>query len=500
MTDAAPPTSARRDATPYPLEGTPPEREAWILAASAFARAQLDGMEAAPAVGTLGAEANRRAAAISRPLGEAPLAGGLPAALDLLAQALPLSLNAPGPGYLAYIPGGGLPLAGVADLIAGACNRYTGMSTAAPGFARLEDDVLRWLAREFGYGERSRGILTSGGSIANLAAICTARHHAFGEDGDLRPAIAYTSSQAHHSVAKALRLAGIPSANLRTVDVDAGLRLRLDALAATIRSDRAAGLRPFLVVGAAGTTNTGAVDPLHSIADLCAEEEIWFHVDGAYGGAFVLSPSARQRLEGIHRADSITFDPHKGLFLPYGTGCLLVKEGHHLARAHGGDAHYLQDFTLLERDEEPPSPCDYGPELSRSFRGLRLWLPLMVHGVAAFREALDEKIELARIFDAGLRRRIADGAALEIPTPTALSIVTFRLRRREGEPLEAWNARNAALIAGINARERVYLSSTMLPVDDGLAHTSRVCVLSFRTHRSRIEAALADLDAALREL
>jgi len=471
-----------------------------MLAASAFAQAQIDRLDEAPAVGTLGAEANRRAAAISRPLREAPLAGGLPAALELLAQALPLSLNAPGPGYLAYIPGGGLPLAGVADLIAGACNRYTGMSAAAPGFARLEADVLRWLASSFGYGERSRGILTSGGSIANLAAVCTARHDAFGEDGDLRRAIAYTSSQAHHSVHKALRLAGIPSANLRTVDVDAGLCLRIAPLAAAIRADRAAGLRPFLVVGAAGTTNTGAIDPLPEIADLCAEEKVWFHVDGAYGGSFVLSRTARQRLDGIERADSIAFDPHKGLFLPYGTGCLLVKDGHHLAQAHSGDAHYLQDFTLLGRDDEPPNPCDYGPELSRSFRGLRLWLPLMVHGAAAFREALDEKIELARIFEAGVRRRIADGAPLEIPTPTALSIVTFRLRRREDEPLDAWNTRNAALIAGINARERVYLSSTMLPVEDGLAHTSRVCVLSFRTHRPRIDAALADLDATLAEL
>ncbi|MCA9659790.1 MAG: decarboxylase, partial [Myxococcales bacterium] len=221
---------------------------------------------------------------------------------------------------------------------------------------------------------------------------------------------------------------------------------------------------------------------------------------GAYGGAFVLSPRARGRLAGIERADSVTFDPHKGMFLPYGTGCLLVADGRHLARAHHGDAAYLQDFGRLDRDGEPPSPSDFGPELSRSFRGLRLWLPLVVHGAAAFRDALDEKIELAEAFEAGLRARIAAGAPLEIPTPTALSIVTFRLRRRPDEPVDAWNARNAALLNGVNQRARVFLSSTALPHPAGEATTLRICVLNFRTHRSRIDACLEDLDAALRDL
>ncbi len=501
MTDAPPmPPSAPSRHLPSPLEGTAAERAAWIDAAATFAREQIDGLEEAPAVGILGALANRRAAELSPPIGDKPLEGGLPAALELLARAVPLSLNPAGPGYLAYIPGGGLPLAAVADLIADACNRFTGMSTAAPGFARLEADVLSFLARAFGYGPEARGILTSGGSIANLAAICSARIDAFGEECDLRRAVAYTSSQAHHSISKALRLAGIGRDNLRTVEVDAEFRLDINALDSAITADRRAGLRPFLIVAAAGTTNTGAIDPLPQIADLCAREQLWFHVDGAYGGAFVLSPRARKRLAGIERADSITFDPHKGLFLPYGTGCLLVADGQKLAQAHQGDAHYLQDFALLEREHEPPSHCNYSPELSRSFRGLRLWLPLVVHGVAAFRDALDEKFELAAAFESGLRRRQSDGLAIEIPTPTSLSIVTFRLVRRQGETIEAWNARNIELLAGINARARVYLSSTMLPVDDGLAHTLRVCVLSFRTHQDRIDAALADLDATLADI
>ncbi|MCB9701302.1 MAG: aminotransferase class V-fold PLP-dependent enzyme [Myxococcales bacterium] len=485
------------DRSPAPLEGTPREREAWLAAAAAFVREQLDSLEDAPAQGLVGAEANRRARELSPPIAEAPLEGGLEGALAILRQAIPLSLNAAGPGYLAYIPGGGLPLAAIAELIAGATNRYTGTAAPAPALCRLEADVLAWLAREFGYGPDARGLLTSGGSIANLTAIVTARVHAFGDDGDYRRAIAYTSSQAHHSVAKALRLAGIPAANLRLVEVDEALELRPAALRAAIAADRQAGARPFLVIAAAGTTNTGAVDPLPELAAICRAEGLWLHVDGAYGGAFALSPRARARLAGIDRADSITFDPHKGMFLPYGTGCLLVADGQRLARAHAGGGDYLQDLASLEDEGEAPSPSAYGPELSRSFRGLRLWLPLIVHGAAAFRDALDEKIELAAAIEAGLRARIAAGAPLEIPTPTRLSVVAFRLRRRPGEAADAWDRRNLALLAGINRRQSVHLSSTRLPIPGGSITTLRACVLSFRTHRPRIDRLLADLDAAL---
>ncbi|MEZ4452119.1 MAG: aminotransferase class V-fold PLP-dependent enzyme [Nannocystaceae bacterium] len=483
-----------------PLEGDHAARSAWLRAASDFVLEHLAGLEHAPATGIVGAEGNRRAAALSRPIGEAPLPGGMDGALEILREAVELSLNAAGPGYLAYIPGGGLPLAGVAELIAGSCNRFTGMSAAAPGFCRLEADVLAWLAEAFGYGARARGIFTSGGSTANLTAIVCARLHVLGDDGDFSRAVAYTSSQSHHSVQKALRIAGVPARNLRDVDVDDDLELRPDALEAAIAADRAAGLRPFLVIAAAGTTNTGAVDPMGPIAEITGRHGLWFHVDGAYGGAFVLSPRGRPRLRGIERADSITFDPHKGLFLPYGTGCLLVADGARLARAHHGDGEYLQDFEAPGRDGEPPSPCDYGPELSRSFRGLRLWLPLMVHGAGAFRRALDEKLELAEAVERALRGRIDAGVPLEIAAPTRLSAVAFRLRRRPGEALESQNRRNAALLRAINDRQGVHLSSTLLPGPLGMTHTLRICVLSFRTHRDRIDRCLADVDAALADL
>ncbi len=342
-------------------------------------------------------------------------------------------------------------------------------------------------------GAEARGLFTSGGSMANFSAIVTARHERFGDAGDYRHAVAYTSTQAHHSIARSVRLAGIPAANVRAVPTDTRFRLDASALAAVIAQDRAAGRTPFLVVAAAGTTNTGAVDPFPAVADLCAAENLWLHVDGAYGGAFVLCPEGRAALAGIERSDSVAFDPHKGMFLPYGTGCLLVRDGRKLRRAHHEGAEYLQDFDVLDRSGEPPSPTEYGPELSRPFRGLRVWMALLLHGAQAFREALSEKRALAVRCAEGL------GAIPEVEVVDApqLSVVAFRLRRRDGEALADWNARNARYLAAINARQRVCLSSTQLPVTDGSAFTLRVCVLSFRTHADRIEAAIADAAASV---
>lgn len=485
--------------SPDAAPGLEPDRarqEAWLDSFSRFALDHLEGLERAPAVGAVGAEGLAVAREVSVPLREEPLEGGVARVLSLLDRAVGASLGTAGPGYLAYVPGGGLYAAALADFVACCVNRYTGLAAAAPALCRLEADVLAWLARAFGYGQGAAGLLTSGGSMANFGAIVTARHHAFGDTDDLRGARAYASGQVHHSVAKSLRMAGVPTSGLATVAVDSRLRLDVADLERQVRADRAAGRRPFLVIASAGTTNTGAVDPLPALADLCARESLWLHADGAYGGAFVLCDEGRRRLAGIERADSVTFDPHKGLFLPYGTGCLLVREGALLRRAHHGGADYLQDFDAFERGGEPPSACEYGPELSRDYRGLRVWLPLVLHGARAFREALAEKLELARLFHRGLTRLAAGGLPLEAVDEPQSSTVGFRLTRRPGEPLAAWNARNAAFLAAINDRKRVYLSSTALPVEDGAAFTLRACILSFRTHRDRIEAALEDVAAA----
>lgn len=480
------------------LEPDAGTRRAWMDAVSQHVLELLRTIPLRAAAGRVGAAGQKLAEQHRAEIGESPLDGGIARALELLGASMDASLESAGPGYFAYVPGGGLYAAGLANLIADVGNRFTGYAMAAPGWVRLEQDVLDWLIEEFGFGvsggdANARGLLTTGSSMANFTALVTARHHYFGDSGDYSRAIVYTSTQAHHSIAKAVRMVGVPVANLRAVNVDELFRMDIDDLRGQLEADRHRGLRPFCVVATAGTTNTGAVDPLPELAELCRREDLWLHVDGAYGGSFVLAPSGRPRLRGIEAADSICFDPHKGMFLPYGTGCLLVRDGSRLAAAHAGDAGYLRDFDA----NETPSPAHLGPELSRPFRGLRLWLPLMLHGAKAFREAIEEKLALAQLCAEGLDRRIAAGAPIEIVARPQLSTIAFRLRRAPEEDLERWNARNISLLERINARNRAYLSSTDLPVVDGVAVSLRVCVMSFRTHRDRIDSLLEDLDYAL---
>lgn len=489
------PASLGTTMTEHPLEPSAAQLYAWVDAFARFAIEHLSGLEQMPA-GGLGPELSRDRAAQTRvEIGEEPLPGGVPALIERLARAYEGSVLTPGPGYLAYVPGGGLPTSAIADLVSDLLNRYTGLAFAAPALVRFEADVLQWLAAAFGYDARARGILTSGGSIANLSAVVTARLERLGEHSDLRRAVVYSSSQAHHSVAKAVRMAGLPGTSLREVAVDERMRMRPDALAQAIAIDRAQELQPFLLVSSGGTTNTGAIDPLPALAELCAREGLWHHVDAAYGGGFVLCDEGRRRLAGIELADSITFDPHKGMFLPYGTGCLLMRDGAALRRAHSSEAEYLKDFT--DDLEAPPSPAEHGPELSRPFRGLRLWLPLMLHGAAPFRHALAEKLALAERFHQGLAALVAAGAPIELVDAPQLSVVPFRLRRAAGEPMAARDARTAAWMQAINGRGRVFLSGTTLPTVDGPAFTIRVCVLSFRTHAVQIEAALEDATQTL---
>jgi aromatic-L-amino-acid decarboxylase len=498
------------------VSGLEPDRStvaAWLQAFGDFALDELDAIDRAPASGPIGAAGNAIAAELSVAIPEEPLAGGVHGIVDRIGRAAAASLFTVGGSYLAYVPGGGLPSAAIAEFVGCVLNRFTGLAAAAPALCRLEADVLAWLANEFGLPSTARGLLTSGGSLANLAAIVSARFTVFGDSGDFTRARVYASSQAHHSVTKAVRIAGIPPPNVRTIAVDERLRLDVGALEAAIAEDRAAGLVPLVVVSSAGTTNSGAVDPLAAIAELCRREGVWHHVDAAYGGAFVLCDEGRRRLAGIEAADSITFDPHKGMFLPYGTGCLLVRDGERLRAAHHMHAPYLQDFEALDRAGEPPSPTEYGPELSRDFRGLRLWLPLVLHGAGAFRRALTEKLDLALRLHDGL---VAADVPIEIVDAPQLSTVTWRAPRHAGETLAHWNARNATMLARVNARNRVHLSSTVLPApamagESGAtssrspgegatvpAFTQRACVLSFRTHARHVDACIEDVVLAAR--
>lgn len=406
---------------------------------------------------------------------------------DLMQRVIPHSFTTVSPGFMAYVPGGGLPHAAVADLIADIVNRYVTVWRAAPGLAQIEATVGQWLCDLVGYPPGALGVLTTGGSLANLSAIVTARRARRGDE-DFRDATIYVSDQVHHSVGKAAIQVGFAPWQVRQLPTDDRFRLSGDILLHAVRQDRAAGRRPLLVVASAGTTNTGAVDDLSGLADVAQAEGLWLHVDAAYGGFFLLTARGRAAMRGIERADSVTLDPHKGMFLPYGTGALVARDGGSLRRAFGGSAIYMPEGAV---EAGTVDLSEISPELSRDFRGLRLWLPLKMHGAGAFRRELDEKLDLARWAAAELQGL----PGIEVVSEPELSTVAFRLAR-PGFEEPMLTRLNQQLLNRINARQRVLLSPTTL----GDRFVIRICIVSFRTHYDRVREVveiIADEAAAL---
>ncbi|MDQ0989176.1 aminotransferase class V-fold PLP-dependent enzyme [Streptomyces sp. V3I7] len=445
---------------------------------------RVDRLPSQPATNPLSAQAT--AELVESFLAPPPRQGGdLKRLLERLDEGADCALEAAGPGHLAYIPGSGMYTAALAEFYNRATNRYGGIAAVSPAFAALEESVIRWIATQVcGLPEGSGGLLTSGGSLATFSATVAARHQRLGED--LAPGTVYTTAFAHHSVAKAARLAGIRAAHIRVVPHTTDLRMDLEAAAAMIRADREAGLRPFLLVANAGTTDTGTVDPLPRLAELTRREDLWFHVDAAYGGFFRLTARGRDRLTGLEEADSVTLDPHKTLFLPFGTGALVVRDLAALRAAHDGTGSYLQDTAT---PGGVPDSAYLGPELTHEIRGLRAWLPLHLLGTDAFRDALDEKLDLAEHVHATL----SAVPELEVPLTPDLSTVVFRIRPADGDPvaIERADAASRRLLDRINAHRRFVLSSTVV---DG-RFTLRVCVVSHRTHRDLIAEALEIITA-----
>jgi aromatic-L-amino-acid decarboxylase len=429
------------------------------------------------------------AEALCRSLREPAPEHGVPAAAvlgPLFDEWIPRSFTTPSPGYLAFIPGGGLFPAAVADFISAATNRYTGVWMAAPALVQLEANVLEWFRDWMGFPATTRGLLTTGGSMAAFNAILCARERHLGRE--IRAGVLYTSTHVHHSVVKTARLAGIFEDRVRLIPVDADFRMSVDALGAAVRSDRAAGLRPFMVVSSAGTTNTGAVDPLETIADFCAAEGLWHHVDGAYGAFFHVCEHLRPSLAGLSRADSLTLDPHKGMFLPYGTGALLVRDGSALRAVHGMSAGYL---PATPDPDEFYDPGQYGPELSRGFPGLRIWLCVKLFGAARFRAALAEKRALA----VQAAARIGALPGVVMVAPPQLSLFAFHLTW-SGATLDEENVATRALLERVTARGRVMLTGCTV---DG-RFLGRVCVLSFRTRQAHMDACVEDVAAEVEHL
>ena len=416
-------------------------------------------------------------------------AGGQPldALLDhLFEEVLPPGVNSAGPGYLGYVPGGGLFQSALADFITKCVNRHAGHESMAPGLVRLEWNVVRWLCDVLKMPETAGGVLTTGGSLSNLMAIVAARVDRLPEN--FLSGVVYVSDQCHHSVRRAARTAGFPNAQIRRLPTDARFRISLPHLAQAVRADREAGLQPFMVVGSAGTTNTGAVDDLNGLADFARDEGLWLHVDGAYGGFFMLTAEGQRALAGIERADSVALDPHKGLGLPYGTGSLVVRDRALLRRAFG-DQEQAGYLPAMQDDEI--NFCDMSPELSREMRGVRLWLPIQLCGVDAFAANLDEKLQLAR--QAAQELRQVPG--LELIDEPQLSTVVFRLSDRPDAPGD-FDAETRELLRRVNHRGSVFLSPTTL---NGRIWI-RLCVLSFRSHEQHIAVAIRDVRESAAEI
>jgi aromatic-L-amino-acid decarboxylase len=447
------------------------------------ALAHVGSLPAQPVLGDVRAEAFCRA--LREPVPEG--AAALEPLLDLLFdECIPRSFNAASPGYLAFIPGGGVYPAALADFIADTVNRYTGVWQAAPALVQLEANALDWLRDWMGFPETTRGLFTTGGSMATFNAILCARERHLG--ADIRRGVIYTSDQAHHCVLKAAKIAGVMPDRVRAIACDERYRLPVGDLQAAIGRDRADGLAPFAVVSTAGTTNTGAVDPLDAIADVCASEGLWHHVDGAYGAFFNLCDDTRSVLRGMARADSLTLDPHKGMFLPYGTGALLVRDGAALRAAHEATADYL---PAMPHPEDFYDPSQHGPDLSRGYPGLRVWLTVKLFGAAAYRAAIAEKRALAvEAFE-----RIARLPGIVIDAPPELSLFAFHVSW-PGATRADEDAATRALMTQTTARGRVMVTGA---VARG-RYVGRVCVLSFRSHQPQIDWLVEDLSAALLEV
>jgi aromatic-L-amino-acid/L-tryptophan decarboxylase len=416
------------------------------------------------------------AAAVQAMLSPPPESSGDPVeVMQRLAHAASTGWSKSHGGDLGYIPSGGLYAGAVAAFLAAGVHAFTGAAFESPALVALEEGVLRWMASVLGLPPTSQGLLVSGGSMANQAAIVCAREAAGAEFGFGR---VWLPPLAHHSLRKALHLCGVPAQAVADMPADDRGAPDPAALRVRIAADAAAGRRSWLIVGVAGSTDTGSIDPLPALADIATECGAWFHVDAAYGGFFVLTDRGRERLHGIARADSVTLDAHKGLQLPYGLGAVLVRHPGSLARAHAAPAHggapaaYMRD---VPPENDLPHYFDRGPELTRPFRGLLAWLPLQLHGVARFREALDGSLDLAQ----AASERLVAMPGVDVWGVPSLSIVAFRCK--------AGDTRTHGLQEVINASGRFRVSGTVL---DGKAAVR----LAFLNHRT----GWAELDVLMR--
>lgn len=389
----------------------------------------------------------------------------------------------PHPGFMAYVPSCPTFPAVLGDWLATGFNCFGGAWPVGSGPAMLELVVLDWFRAWLGMPAGTSGLLTSGGSAATVTAVVAARHAVVGEEADRMPRLVlYTSEQSHSSVTRAAWIAGLPRRSVRLIAVDERYRMKSDMLAQAIIQDRKAGLIPMMVVATAGTTNTGSVDPLMDIASISERERLWLHVDAAYGGFAVLTDRGRGLLGGIERADSVTLDPHKWLFMPFECGCLLAREPARLKEAFHILPEYLKD---VEATGEQVNFADYGEQLSRYTRAMKVWLGVTYFGLGPIRSAIDTTVSLVLHAEKVMRT----DPIFEVLSPAQLGILCFRVRPAGLDDGPALDALNQRVNERVNAAGRHFISSTRLAGQFSL----RICVLGFRTRQDDLDSLVASL-------
>ena len=387
-------------------------------------------------------------------------------------------INPASGGHIGYIPGGGIYTSAIADYLADITNEYSGMYFASPGAVAMENELIDWMKSIFGFPKTAIGNLTSGGSIATLIALTAARDKYGIKNAKIEKSVIYLSQQVHHCINKALRIIGLEDVVIRHIELDDNSRIIPEDLQTNIENDKADGLNPFLVIASSGTTDTGAIDPLQSIGKIAQTNNLWYHIDAAYGGFFVLIESQKEKFKGIEMADSLVIDPHKGLFLPYGLGAVLVKDKTSVYHSHHYRANYMQDAI---DDNMPVNPADVSPELTKHFRGLRLWLPLQLHGIQPFIACLEEKILLTTYF----REQLLEIGFKLGPKPD-LSVSYFWYPSNNVDE----NAFNEKLMQEIHNDGEIFLSSTIIKNK----FVIRMAILSFRTKLNTIDRAVKMID------
>jgi aromatic-L-amino-acid decarboxylase len=391
---------------------------------------------------------------------------------------LPNTLNVAHPRFFAFVPGPNNFMSAMADVLASGFNVFNGSWLGGSAAAAMELEVIEWLAAFCGLPATAGGLFVSGGSVANMTALVAARHALL--DDRVEGATIYCSDQTHSSVDRALRVIGFQPEQIRHIPSDDQWRLPMDMLASAVAADRANGLRPFCVIANAGTTNTGAVDPLTELARLCKAQGMWLHADGAYGAAAILSDRGRKALNGLDLVDSLSLDPHKWLFQSFECGCVLLRDAELLKKAFQIMPEYLRD---VHRGVDEVHPADYGIQLTRSFRALKVWLSLRTFGLDAFRAAIDHGFAMAELAERELRSR----PGWEILSPAQMGMVSFHYTGRE--------VSHSAIVDAMLRDGYAFLSSTKLRGITAL----RLCTINPRTTIEDIRGTIDRLDRFARE-